>query len=73
MNGDGQVQFPLVTRVEVIDSDGRAFVEYLDSRGVSVQMQDNGMTMKIYVTGSQARNTENAQKWTEWLNGSRPV
>lgn len=55
MNGDGQVEFPLVNRVEVIDSTGRAFVEYLDHIGVSVQMQDNGRTMKLFVSGPATR------------------
>lgn len=56
MNGDGQVEFPLVNRVEVIDSTGRVFVEYLDHLGVSVQMQDNGRTMKLFVSGPGKRD-----------------
>lgn len=55
MNGDGQVEFPLVDRVEVIDSTGRVFVEYLEHLGVSVQMQDNGRTMKLFVSGPRDR------------------
>jgi hypothetical protein len=38
-----------VTRVEVIDSDGRAFTRYGCS-DVSLELQDGGHTMKIFLS-----------------------
>lgn len=39
---------PWVTRVEVIDSTGRAFTAYYETEGVYTQVQDNGRTLKIF-------------------------
>lgn len=39
---------PKVTRVEVIDSTGRAFVRYYVTEGVNVHMQDDDRTLKIF-------------------------
>lgn len=37
----------LVSRIEVIDASGRAFVWYGDA-GVSIQLQDDGRTLKVF-------------------------
>ena len=39
-----------VTRVEVIDSNGRAFTRYGVSGGVDVDLQDGGRTLKIFLS-----------------------
>jgi len=39
---------PKVTRVEVVDSTGRAFVGYYKNVGVTVSMQDDDQTIKIF-------------------------
>lgn len=41
------IQMPRVTRVEVIDSTGRAFVAYYEP-GIEVHTQDDGRTVKIF-------------------------
>lgn len=42
---DGQYDFPLVTRVELVDDGGRVFYARMD--GVKALVQDNGRTLKI--------------------------
>jgi hypothetical protein len=39
-----------VNRVEVIDQDGRAFTRYGVSGGVEVVLQDEGRTLKIFLS-----------------------
>ena len=38
-----------VTRVEVIDDTGRAYVNWNIDNVVSVQLQDNGKTLKVFI------------------------
>lgn len=38
-----------VDRVEVIDNNGRSYVNWDKSNRVSVQMQDNDKTLKIFI------------------------
>lgn len=40
--------FPNISRIEVINSEGRAWVAYLDEKGVDVQIQDGDRTMKVF-------------------------
>ena len=40
--------FPKVTRVEVIDSDGRSYVKYNVS-DVSISVQDEERTLKVFL------------------------
>lgn len=45
------LKIPTVTRIEVIDDTGRAFVRYYRQHelgGVEIHMQDDGRTMKIF-------------------------
>jgi hypothetical protein len=42
---------PKVNRVEVIDSEGRAFVRYYVEPGAALELQDDGRTLKIFVQG----------------------
>lgn len=45
---DTMLVLPRVSRVEIIDSDGRAFVGYYDTVGVSLSVQDDQGTLKIF-------------------------
>lgn len=45
------VDLSRVTRIEVIDADGRAFVGYYDRPGVTRLIQDDGRTLKIFTDG----------------------
>jgi|TARA_R110000823_G_scaffold94340_5_gene206185 hypothetical protein len=44
---DGMINYPDITRLEVID-DGRELVKY-DLKNVQISIQDDGRTMKIFV------------------------
>lgn len=44
-------QHDRVTRIEIIDATGRAFVEYYDAPGATVHVQDEGRTLKVFLTG----------------------
>ena len=39
-----------VTRVEVIDEDGRVFTKWSKHMRVEVQMQDEGRTLKVFIS-----------------------
>lgn len=39
-----------VTRVEVIDEDGRAYVNWNKNNHVEVHLQDDDRTMKVFIT-----------------------
>ena len=44
------VKMDKVTRVEVIDEDGRSYVKYLDeAQETCCSIQDNGKTLKIFI------------------------
>lgn len=43
-----------VTRVEVIDQNGRVYTEY-DVNNVEVHMQDNNQTMKVFLTNNRKK------------------
>lgn len=39
-----------VTRFEVIDSDGRSYVKYLDKdEGIKYSLQDDNRTLKVFI------------------------
>lgn len=46
--GQNAKEFPLVSRLEVIDDSGRAFTTYT-AKNVQVHLQDDGRTMKIFL------------------------
>jgi hypothetical protein len=48
-NGDYIKSYPLINRVEVISGDGREFVRY-DCSNVQVSEQDNGRTLKVFLS-----------------------
>ena len=37
-------------RVEVIDNDGRSYVNWKDTNKVEISMQDNNRTMKVFIS-----------------------
>jgi hypothetical protein len=47
-NGDFLKNYPDVTRVEVITSNGREFVQY-ECSNVQVSLQDDGQTLKVFL------------------------
>lgn len=47
-NGDFLHNYPEVTRVEVITSNGREFVQY-ECSNVQVSLQDDGQTIKVFL------------------------
>jgi len=47
-NGDFLKNYPDVTRVEVITSEGREFVRY-ECSNVQVSLQDDGQTIKVFL------------------------
>lgn len=38
-----------ITRVEVIDENGRSYVNWDKSNKVEIQIQDNGRTLKVFI------------------------
>ena len=43
-----------VTRVEVIDENGRSYTKYLDKdQKVCYNIQDDGRTLKVFIQGKQ--------------------
>jgi hypothetical protein len=39
-----------VTRVEIIDQDGRSYVNWNDNNKVELSFQDNGKTLKVFIS-----------------------
>lgn len=48
LNGDFLKNYPKVTRVEVITSNGREFVQY-ECSNVQISLQDDGQTIKVFL------------------------
>lgn len=44
---------PRVTRVEVIDDNGRSYVNWDKRNRVEIQFQDDNRTLKIFITKSK--------------------
>lgn len=51
-NKENTLDSTQVTRVEVIDQNGRVYTEY-DVNNVEIHMQDNNRTMKIFLTNNR--------------------
>ena len=49
MNAD-VIEAEKVTRVEVIDENGRSYVNWNKDNKVLVQVQDDGRTLKIFIS-----------------------
>jgi len=42
-----------VTRVEVIDQDGRSYVNWDDNNKVELSFQDDGRTLKVFISNRE--------------------
>ena len=49
-NTELQKVFETIKRIEVIDENGRSYVNWNDKNKVQVFIQDDGKTLKIYIT-----------------------
>jgi len=50
INPDTMVTLFDVTRVEVIDEDGRSYIKYIDNnQKVRYSIQDNSRTLKVFI------------------------
>jgi hypothetical protein len=73
-NGDFLKNYPKVTRVEVITSNGRDFVQY-ECSNVQVSLQDDGRTIKVFLEQEQISEEENERRfrtYMELLNAMKP-
>ena len=73
-NGDFLKNYPEVTRVEVITSNGREFVQY-ECSNVQVSLQDDGRTIKVFLEQEQISEEENERRFRtgmEFLNAMKP-
>ena len=63
-----------ITRVEVIDENGRSYVNWEDDNDVSWQFQDGGRTLKVFVnkTGALEAHDKEWKDWEEWLGPEPP-
>ena len=63
-----------ITRVEVIDENGRSYVNWEDDNDVSWQFQDKGKTLKIFVNKVKPKTGEEGalEALEEWLGPEPP-
>jgi hypothetical protein len=47
---DGIAPMPGITRVEVIDENGRSYVNWKPDNRVKLSIQDSGKTLKIFIS-----------------------
>ena len=68
----------MITRVEVIDENGRSYVNWEDDNDVSWQFQDGGRTLKVFVNTVKPKTGEEGAlealngEWEEWLGTEPP-
>lgn len=51
---NGFKEMDKVTRVEVIDENGRSYVNWKPTNKVELSIQDNGRTLKVFITDSSS-------------------
>ena len=63
-----------ITRVEVIDENGRSYVNWEDDNNVSWQFQDDGRTLKVFVNTVKPKTGEEGalEALEEWLGPEPP-
>lgn len=44
-----------LTRVEVIDQDGRSYVNWDDTNKVELSFQDDGRTLKVFISNREEK------------------
>jgi len=47
---NGNIKLSTITRVEIIDHNGRSYVNKKDKLDVEISIQDDGQTLKIFTT-----------------------
>ena len=47
---DNLIHYPKCTRVEVIDENGRSYVNWNSKNQIKVSTQDDGKTIKIFIS-----------------------
>lgn len=64
-----------ITRLEVIDENGRSYVNWEDDNDVSWQFQDGGRTLKVFVNKVKPKTGEEGalEALEEWLGPQGPV
>ena len=58
--------YPEVTRIEVITDNGREFVRH-NCADVRVSLQDDGRTLKVFLTQEQISEEENERRFKECM------
>lgn len=53
---------PRITRVEVIDQDGRSYVNWDSHNDISYQLQDDGRTLKVFVNTIKSTQKNSEEK-----------
>jgi hypothetical protein len=48
-------QLSKCTRVECIDENGRSYVNWKDTNKITVSIQDDGKTLKIFISNDKSR------------------
>ena len=61
MSGPHDVEIEDVERIEVIGTEGREFVTYVEP-GVTMSVQDDGRTIKLFV-GRKLTEDETIERW----------
>ena len=63
-----------ITRVEVIDENGRSYVNWEDDNDITASHQDGGRTLKVFVnkTGALEALDKEWKDWEEWLGPEPP-
>lgn len=54
MNREAQQDIPNITRVEVIDENGRSYVNWKPTNKVVLQVQDEGRTLKVFISNDES-------------------
>ena len=65
-NGDFIYSYPQVTRVEVVTNNGRELVCY-ECFDVQVSLQDNGQTIKLFLSHKQISEEENERRFNKCM------
>ena len=60
-----------ITRVEVIDENGRSYVSWKDDNDIETSIQDGGRTLKVFVNKVK-QEPETFETWEEWLGPEPP-
>lgn len=59
---------PNITRVEIIDDTGRAFVRYYETAGVELHVQDEGRTLKVFARTPRRPRAGSPDYWCNTCN-----